>query len=286
MGRIYFITGASSGFGKALAEAVLKRGDSAILTARRSEAPSAVASKYPNSALAVAMDVTRREQRDAAVKAALDRFGHVDVLVNAAGHGSLGSMEEFSSAQIRSQMEVNFFSGVELTLALLPSMREQKRGHIVNFSSVGGVVSMGGVSLYCASKFALEGFSEGLRDEVKPLGIHVTIIEPGAFRTEFSGSANMRPENSIADYEPVVAPIRQYLYGNDGKQPGDPRKAALAIIKAVESDAPPLRLMLGGDAYGLWEKKRAELDAELKEWRDVGVNTAFDGVQTGAIGDA
>ncbi len=232
------------------------------------------------------MDVTRREQRDAAVKAALDRFGHVDVLVNAAGHGSLGSMEEFSSAQIRSQMEVNFFSGVELTLALLPSMREQKRGHIVNFSSVGGVVSMGGVSLYCASKFALEGFSEGLRDEVKPLGIHVTIIEPGAFRTEFSGSANMRPENSIADYEPVVAPIRQYLYGNDGKQPGDPRKAALAIIKAVESDAPPLRLMLGADAYGLWEKKRAELDAELKEWRDVGVNTAFDGVQTGAIGDA
>ncbi len=286
MGRIYFITGASSGFGKALAEAVLKRGDSAILTARRSEAPSAVASKYSNSALAVAMDVTRREQRDAAVKAALDRFGHVDVLVNAAGHGSLGAMEEFSSAQIRSQMEVNFFSAVELTLALLPSMREQKRGHIVNFSSVGGVVSMGGFSLYCASKFALEGFSEGLRDEVKPLGIHVTIIEPGAFRTEFSGAANMRPEKSITDYEPVVEPIRQYLYGNDGKQPGDPRKAALAIIKAVESDAPPLRLMLGADAYGLWEKKRAELDAELEEWRDVGVNTAFDGVQTAAIGDA
>ncbi len=249
MGRIYFITGASSGFGQALAEAVLERGDSAILTARRSDALSAIARKYPNSAIAVAMDVTRHEQRDAAVKTALDRFGHVDVLVNAAGHGSLGAMEEFSSAQMRSQMEVNFFGGVELTLELLPSMREWKRGHIVNFSSVGGVVSKGGFSLYCASKFAVEGFSEGLRDEVKPLGIHVTIIEPGAFRTEFSGAANMRPEKSIDDYEPVVEPIRQYLYGNDGKQPGDPRKAALAIIKAVESDAPPLRLMLGADAY-------------------------------------
>ena len=286
MGRIYFITGASSGFGQALAKAVLERGDSAILTARRSEALSAVARKYPNSAIAVAMDVTKREQRDAAVKTALDHFGHVDVLVNAAGHGSLGAMEEFSSAQMRSQMEVNFFGGVELTLALLPSMREQKRGHIVNFSSVGGVVSMGGFSLYCASKFAVEGFSGGLRDEVKPLGIHVTIIEPGAFRTEFSGSANMRPEKSITDYEPVVEPIRQYLYGNNGKQPGDPRKAALAIIKAVESDEPPLRLMLGADAYDLWEKKRAELVAELEKWRDVGVNTAFDGMQAGAIGDA
>ncbi len=286
MGKIYFITGASSGFGQALAETVLKRGDSAVLTARRADVLSAVASKYPDSAIAVAMDVTSREQRDAAVKSALDRFEHIDVLVNNAGQGSLGAMEEFSSAQIRSQMEVNFFGLVELTLALLPSMREQKRGHIVNFSSVGGVVSMGGFSLYCASKFAVEGFSEGLRDEVKPLGIHVTIVEPGAFRTEFSGSANMRPEKSIDDYEPVVEPLRQYLYGNDGKQSGDPRKAALAIIKAVESDAPPLRLMLGADAYGLWEKKRDEQGAELEKWRDVGVNTAFDGTQAGAIGDA
>jgi short-subunit dehydrogenase len=181
-------------------------------------------------------------------------------------------------------MEVNFFGAVELTLALLPTMRAQGSGHILNVSSIGGLVSMGGFALYCASKFALEGFSEGLRDEVKPLGIDVTIVEPGAFRTEFSGDANMRPEQSISAYDPVIEPIRQYLYGNNGKQPGDPAKAALAMIAAVETDDPPLRLMLGADAYGLWEKKRTALDAELEKWRDTGIHTAFEGVNVGAIG--
>jgi short-subunit dehydrogenase len=146
------------------------------------------------------------------------------VLVNNAGQGSLGAIEEFSREQIRAQMEVNFFGAVDLTLALLPTMRAQGSGHIVNVSSIGGLVSMGGFALYCASKFALEGFSEGLRDEVKPLGIHVTIVEPGAFRTEFSGDANMRPEQSISAYDPVIEPIRQYLYGNNGKQPAIRRR--------------------------------------------------------------
>jgi NAD(P)-dependent dehydrogenase (short-subunit alcohol dehydrogenase family) len=130
----------------------------------------------------------------------------------------------------------------------------------------------------------LEGFSEGLRDEVKPLGIHVTIVEPGAFRTEFSGDANMRPHHSIDEYEPVVEPIRQYLYGNNGKQPGDPQKAALAMIEVVENHDPPLRLMLGADAYGLWEKKRAALEEELAKWRSVGENTAFEGAEVQAVG--
>ncbi len=284
MSKIYFITGASSGFGRALAEAVLARGESAVLAARRTDALQELAKRYPQTALAVALDVTDETARRHAVEAALRKFGRVDVLVNNAGQGSLGAMEEFSSAQIRAQMEVNFFGAVELTLALLPLMREQKSGHILNVSSIGGLVSMGGFALYCASKFALEGFSEGLRDEVKPLGIHVTIVEPGAFRTEFSGDANMRPQNSIGDYEPVVEPIRQYLYGSNGKQPGDPHKAALAMIEAVESDDPPLRLMLGADAYGLWEEKRAALDEELAKWRAVGENTAFEGVEVGAIG--
>jgi len=284
MKKIYFITGASSGFGRSLAEAVLQRGDCAVLTARRAAALEALAQQFPETALRVAMDVTDREQREAAVRSALDRFGRVDVLVNNAGQGSLGAIEEFSREQIRAQMEVNFFGAVDLTLALLPTMRAQGSGHIVNVSSIGGLVSMGGFALYCASKFALEGFSEGLRDEVKPLGIHVTIVEPGAFRTEFSGDANMRPEQSISAYDPVVEPIRQYLYGNNGKQPGDPAKAALAMIAAVESEDPPLRLMLGADAYGLWEKKRATLDAELEKWRATGINTAFDGVRVEEIG--
>jgi NAD(P)-dependent dehydrogenase (short-subunit alcohol dehydrogenase family) len=284
MKKIYFITGASSGFGRSLAEAVLQRGDCAILTARRAAALEALAQQFPETALPIAMDVTDQEQREAAIRSALDRFGRVDVLVNNAGQGSLGAIEEFSREQIRAQMEVNFFGAVDLTLALLPTMRAQGSGHILNVSSIGGLVSMGGFALYCASKFALEGFSEGLSDEVRPLGIHVTIVEPGAFRTEFSGDANMRPVQSISAYGPVVEPIRQYLYGNNGKQPGDPAKAALAMIAAIESDDPPLRLMLGADAYGLWEKKRETLDAELQKWRDTGINTAFDGVNVGAIG--
>ncbi len=145
-------------------------------------------------------------------------------------------------------------------------------------------MSVGGFALYCATKFAVEGFSEGLRDEVKPLGIHVTIVEPGAFRTSFAGEANMKPETTIEDYEAVVEPVRQYLYGSNGKQPGDPHKAALAMIKAIESDKPPLRLVLGVDAYGLWKKKQAALDQELAEWRSVGEATAFEGVQVSAIG--
>jgi short-subunit dehydrogenase len=143
---------------------------------------------------------------------------------------------------------------------------------------------MGGFALYCATKFAIEGFSEGLRDEVKPLGIHVTIVEPGAFRTNFAGYSNVRPHTTIEEYQPVVEPIRQYLYGNSGQQPGDPRKAALAMIEAVESADPPLRLMLGANAYGLWDKKSAAMNEELARWRALGENTAFDGIQAGAIG--
>lgn len=278
MGRVYFITGTSSGFGRSLAEAVLGRGDSAVLTARKPEAVADLAERYPGSSLAVRLDVTNADDRRRAVESALERFGRVDVLVNNAGQGSLGAVEEFSSEQIRRHFEVNCFGVVEMTREVLPVMRRQKSGHILNITSVGGLASVGGFALYCATKFAVEGFSEGLRDEVAPLGIRVTIVEPGAFRTGFAGESNMRPERTIEDYAPVIEPLRQYLYGNDGKQPGDPRKAALAMIEAVESDAPPLRLMLGADAYGLWEKKSAEREADFSRWRRLGEATAFDGV--------
>jgi NAD(P)-dependent dehydrogenase (short-subunit alcohol dehydrogenase family) len=284
MSKVYFITGTSSGFGRALAEAVLKRGDQAVLTARKPESVRDLVEKNPQNAIAVCLDVTNAGQRQSAVQAALDKFGRVDVLVNNAGYGTLGAFEEFSSEQIRQQMEVNFFAAAEMTRVLLPVMRGQKSGHILNVSSAGGIVSMGGFAVYCASKFALEGFSEGLRDEVKPLGIHVTIVEPGAFRTSFSGDSNVRPETQIADYRPVVEPIEQYLYGNNGKQPGDPHKAALVMIEAVESDDPPLRLMLGADAFGLVDQKRAAQDAEFAKWRARGENTAFEGVEVIAIG--
>lgn len=284
MGKVYFITGTSSGFGRALAEAVLGRGDSAVLTARRTEAVAELVERHPGGSLAVRLDVTDADERRRAVEAALGRFGRIDVLVNNAGQGSLGAMEEFSSEQIRKHFEVNCFGVIEMTREVLPAMRRQRSGHVLNISSVGGLASVGGFSLYCATKFAVEGFSEGLRDEVKPLGIRVTIVEPGAFRTGFAGESNMRPERTIEDYAQVVEPLRQYLYGNDGRQPGDPAKAALAMIATVESDEPPLRLMLGADAYALWEAKSAEREADFARWREVGVSAAFDGAEVTRIG--
>lgn len=206
------------------------------------------------------------------------------MLVNNAGQGSLGALEEFSSEQIRRQFEVNFFGVIEMTREILPVMRREKAGHILNLSSIGGLVGVGGFALHSAAKFAIEGFSEALRDEVKPLGISVTIVEPGAFRPSFAGDANMRPKETMSEYEAVVEPIRKYLYGSSGQQPGDPHKAALAMIYVVESKEPPLRLMLGADAYELWEKKRAVMDEELARWRTMGQDTAFPGVAVGPIG--
>ena len=284
MSKVWFITGASSGFGRALAEAALARGDNAVVAARRKDALDGIAAAAPDRALAVSLDVTDAAARDTAVEAALDRFGRVDVLANIAGRGSLGAVEEFSPAQLREQMEVNFFAAAEMTRALLPAMRAQGSGHILQLTSIGGLASVGGFGPYCVSKFALEGWSEALRDEVAPLGIRVTIVEPGAFRTEFAGGSNMRPERRLDVYRPVVDPIEAYLYGSDGKQPGDPHRAALAMLAAVDSADPPLRLMLGADAFGLWEKKRASMDVEFARWRELGEATAFKGAQAGPIG--
>jgi NAD(P)-dependent dehydrogenase (short-subunit alcohol dehydrogenase family) len=284
MHRVWFITGASSGFGRALAEAVLKRGDSAVLAARRTAALEFLSAGREQSAVVVRLDVTDADGRLRAVDAALNRFGRIDVLANIAGRGSLGAVEEFSPEQLREQMEVNFFAAAEMTRAVLPAMRAQKSGHILQLTSIGGRVSIGGFGPYCASKFALEGWSEALSDEVRPLGIRVTIVEPGAFRTEFAGPANMRPARRLDAYRAQVDPIEAYLYGGDGKQPGDPAKAAEAMIAAVESDDPPLRLLLGADAIGLWEQKQAASLAELGRWRAVGEATAFEEAATAPIG--
>lgn len=283
MSKVYFITGTSSGFGRALAEAVLARGDQVVLTARRSDSVADLVARYPDAALSLRMDVTSTLEREMAVRAAEARFGRIDVLVNNAGRGSLGAAEEFSEAQLREQLELNFIACAELVRTVLPGMRTRQRGHILNISSIGGRVNVGGFALYGASKFALEGYSEALYDEVRPLGIRVTLVEPGAFRTAFAGDANMRPEANIQAYAPVIEPIRQYLYGNSGKQLGDPLKAAQAMIKVVESDDPPLRLMLGADAYGLWEQKLAAMQGELARWRSLGEATACDDAQFQAI---
>ncbi|MBD2246715.1 oxidoreductase [Nostoc sp. FACHB-888] len=284
MSKVYLITGTSTGFGRALAEAVLERGDKVVLTARKPEQVAQLAQANQENAIAVRLDVTNAQERQEAVQVAIERFGRIDVLVNNAGVGSLGALEGFSSEQIRKQFEVNCFGVIEMTRSVLPVMRRQKSGHIINITSIGGLASIGGFALYCATKFAVEGFAEGLRDEVKPLGINVTIVEPGAFRTNFAGDANMQPETEIDDYKAVIDPIREYLYGGNGKQPGDPKKAALAMIKAIESENPPLRLMLGSDAYSLWEQKRTVERKEFEDWKEIAINTAYEDAVVAPIG--
>ena len=208
------------------------------------------------------------------------------MLANIAGRGSLGAVEEFAPEQLRDQLEVNFFAAAELTRAVLPVLRAQGSGHILNLTSIGGLVSIGGFGAYCASKFALEAWSEALRDEVAPLGIRVTIVEPGSFRTEFAGDVNMRPAQALDAYRPLIAPIELFLYGQAGQQPGDPAKAADVMLALVDSEAPPLRLMLGADAYDLWDHTIEARQAELSRWRERGVATAFDGATITPIGAA
>lgn len=284
MSKVWLITGASSGFGRALAEEVLANGDRAILAARRLAPLQELAAKCDRRALAVSIDVTVSSQRSLAVRTAVERFGRIDVLANIAGRGSCGALEEFAQWQLREQLELNFFAAAELTREVLPYMRAQGSGHILNLTSIAGLVAIPGCGAYCAAKFALEGWSETLHHEVAPLGIRVTIVEPGAFRTEFAGDVNMRPERTIDAYRPVVEPIMQYLDNSAGKQMGDPAKAARLMIEAVHSDAPPLRLMLGADAYQLWDKTMAARDADLTKWRDRGEATAYDGAAMVPIG--
>ncbi|MCA8315252.1 SDR family NAD(P)-dependent oxidoreductase [Burkholderia multivorans] len=283
MAKIWFITGASSGFGKALAEHVLARGDCAVLTARRLAPLEAIAGPHGDRALALSMDVTDAAARATALQVALQTFGRIDVLANIAGRGSCGAVEEFSPAQLREQMELNFFAAAELTREVLPHMRAQGSGHVLNLTSVAGLVTFPACGPYCAAKFALEAWSEALHHEVAPLGIRVTLVEPGAFRTEFAGDANMRPEQSLDAYRPIVAPMLDYFEREGGKQAGDPAKAARVMVDVVNSDVPPLRLMLGQDAYRAWDAAIAARQADLAAWRDRGEATAYDGVEVTSI---
>lgn len=275
--KIWFITGASSGFGRELAQAVLARGDSAVITARRLEPLQAIATTHGDRALALPLDVTDAAARTAALKAANDKFGRIDVLANIAGAGAYGALEEFSSAQIRANMELNFFAAAELSREVLPQMRARKAGHILNLTSIAGLVSFPGNGLYCASKFALEGFTEALHHEVKPFGVRVTLVEPGAFRTGFAGSAAMKAEGRIADYAPLDAGLEEYFATQDGQQMGDAAKGMQVVIDMVDGGTAPVRLMLGEDAYQLWDGAVASRQRDLARWRERGIDTAIPG---------
>ena len=282
--KVWLITGSSTGFGRSLTEAVLKKGDRVIATARKLEQLDDLIAQYPGTAKAIRLDVTDLQQVHDAVKAAIAAFGQIDVLVNNAGYGSMGAIEEVSNEAIRHQFETNVFGVLNVTRAVLPVMRQQRSGHILNLSSIGGFVAFAGVGIYNGSKFALEGISEALAQEVAPLGIKVTIVEPGAFRTDFNGRSLAMPDQRIEDYASTSGKLLSWVVEMDGQQPGDPHKAAEAMIQAVASENPPLRLVLGADAVNLMESKLQSVKAELDTWKDVSVNTAFEGVEVGTIG--
>ncbi len=277
MSKVWFITGASSGFGKELAKLVLAKGDNAILTARRLEPLQEIASEYGERALAIQLDVTNTEARRNALKTATEKFGRIDVLANIAGAGAYGALEEFTSEQIRANMELNFFAAAELSREVLPQMRSRKSGHILNLTSIAGLVAFPGNGLYNASKFALEGFTEALHYEVKPFGVRVTLVEPGAFRTGFAGVAAMKADGKIDDYAALDSGLAEYFATQNGQQMGNPVKGMQVVVDMVESDAAPVRLMLGEDAYQLWEGAVASRNRDLAKWRERGEDTVIPG---------
>jgi NAD(P)-dependent dehydrogenase (short-subunit alcohol dehydrogenase family) len=270
--RVWLITGCTSGFGRALVDVVRERGERVVATARR---PAALAELEGEDVLVQELDVTREEQIPAALEAAAERFGGVDVLVNCAGIGFLGALEESSPADLRKTMETMFFGPAALTRAVVPQMRERGSGAIVQISSMGGQVTAPGYSAYCAAKFALEGLSEAVAAELAPLGVRVLIVEPGSFRTELLGGS-LRATAPIEAYAETVGATRAYVESENGRQAGDPAKAAAAIIAALDADDPPLRLALGADAVEAIRAKHEALEAELARWEDVGRATAFD----------
>lgn len=274
--KVWFVTGASSGFGEAFARHVLAQGHRVVATARDVAKLSAILGLAPERVLALPLDVTRAGDAKAAVAAAIARFGRIDVLINNAGYGIVGAVEETPEAELRAQMETNFFGAVAVTRAALPRLRAQGEGAVVMISSMGGQMSVAGFGAYSASKFALEGLSEALAAELAPFGIKVLIVEPGAFRTGFAGAGVLRHMPVMAAYQPVVGGTRDFAHGMHETQAGDPMKAAAAIERALAAEATPLRLQLGRDAVEAVRGHAERLLADLAAWETVAVATAFD----------
>jgi NAD(P)-dependent dehydrogenase (short-subunit alcohol dehydrogenase family) len=275
-GKVWFITGASSGFGRELAEQVLAGGGTVVATARKPEHLADLAAKYPANTLALPLDVTDSASIASATEAALAKFGQVDVLVNNAGYGLCGGIEEATEAEFMPVFETNVLGLIRVTRAFLPHFRKQRSGNIVNISSIGGLIGGPGWGYYNASKFAVNGFSEALAAELAPLGVHVTIVEPGPFRTEFLGRSGVVAANQIADYAETVGKTREYFEMQSGKQPGDPVKAVQAILSAVESPAPPRHLVLGKSAFDRMTARVELWKQDLAAGRATALGADFD----------
>ncbi|QDE37730.1 SDR family NAD(P)-dependent oxidoreductase [Luteibacter pinisoli] len=273
--KTWLITGCSSGFGQRLAIAAAARGDQVIATARNVEAIREMARPFDGRMVTLPLDVTHAASVSTAVAKALETFGDIDVLVNNAGYGLFGAIEEGTPEEYRPLFEVNVFGLIETTRAVLPSLR-RKRGIIVNMSSGAGIAGHGGGGYYNATKFAVEGLSEALAGELSPLGVRVVLVEPGPFRTEFLGRSISVAANEMQEY--AASSRRQYRETNNGNQAGDPDKAVAVILQAVDAEEPPLHLPLGPIAHGIAERKLAAFRKDIDTWRDVSIETNFDGV--------
>ena len=276
--KVWFITGISRGLGKELARAVLARGDVVVGTSRNGRADLDAGD---GELLVLPMDVNNMKQVEAAVDRAHSLHWRLDYVVNNAGYGLLGAVEEVSQAQARGVFETNFFGSLNVIRAALPTLRAQRRGHILNVSSVGGFTSIAGAGIYNASKFALEGMSEALALELAPLGVRVTIVEPGAFRTDFLTPDSLQmSSNSIDDYVETSGRMLAHFDQINGKQPGDPAAAAAAILEMVDSPSPPLRLALGGDALERMRRKLRQVEQDLDRWESLSLSTSYETVNS------
>jgi len=275
MSQVWLVTGSSRGLGRALAEAILAAGNRLIATARNPVQLADLVERYGDQVRAVALDVTDESAANAAVEAAVEAFGRIDVLVNNAGYGNVSPIEDTSLEEFRAQIETNLFGVITVTKAVIPIMRAQGSGHILQLSSVGGRVGAVGRGPYSAGKWGVEGFSEVLAKEVGPLGIKVTIVEPGGFRTDFAGSSTTIREGR-PEYDATVGAVARFQRQYNATQPGDPAKAAAVILHIASLDAPPLRLLLGSDAVRTVEQEElARIEAD-KKWRHLSVSTDFD----------
>lgn len=273
--KTWLITGCSSGLGRSLAEAVLATGDNAVVTSRDAQRVRDLVDVHPQAALACALDVKDKASIARAVAQAQERFGAVDVLVNNAGYGYRGAIEEASEDEIADEFDTNLFGAIGMMQAVLPGMRERRSGTIVNISSIAAEIAMPGSGFYSATKRALEGVTEALRREVAPLGIRTLVVEPGAFRTDFAGRSLKGSANEIADYAETVGPRRKQNDDTDGTQPGDPERAARAIIEVLERDELPERLLLGSDAVRIVRRRVQERLDEIDAWKTVSEGTDF-----------
>lgn len=264
--KTIFITGVSSGFGQALAIEALAMGHRVIGTVRTSEALQAFEGLDTQRAFGYLLDVTNVERIDEVAGEIESAVGPIDVLVNNAGYGHEGILEESPLAEIRRQFDVNVFGAVAMIKAVLPGMRQRRRGHIINITSMGSFITLPGISYYCGSKFALEGISETLSKELAPFNIHVTAVAPGSFRTDWAGRSMVRSPRSIPDYDTLFEPVRKSRKEKSGYQPGDPVKAAHAMLELIESQNPPAHLLLGSDALSLVRQKLEALGKEIEQW--------------------